>query len=132
MATIVGNGTILAAGTGTAMVNPSYTFPMGLTASINKSVGITVIAIPLNDNPLLMNFGGATIKIQMQWITITQSDVAFLYNYFASAANISYTITFPEWNGIQFTGFVDTLTIQQTAGENSWACSLTLDVGTAI
>lgn len=109
-----------------------YTFPMGLAANIEKNIGITVIPIPYNDVPMLLNYGGATINLSLSWKTSNAADVGNLYNNFSSAAGVSYTVDLSaEW-GMTFTGYVSRLSVKQEPGENVWDCELVLDIGSVV
>lgn len=119
------------------LVNLSNSVTFTPTANVNvswqKSVNLTVVPIPLNDNPVVMNYGGCNIQLEVSFDIFSVNDLGTIMNNFQSASNTSgYQVQIPEWNAT-VTGYVSSCNIRQVAGEGShWVVSLVFYVGTLV
>lgn len=111
----------------------TYDFPYSTQVMMTKETGIIYTSMPTYDEGVILNFGGGTLRFDLKWVTKTQADVMELINYFATASEpYTYTIDFTaEWGtGASFNGLVESLVIQQEAGQLIWNCEMIFDVGT--
>jgi hypothetical protein len=119
----------------------SYTIPYnGLQVELQKQIMATTIAIPLSNEPILLNYGGDQINLTVGFITTTESDITNLINNFSQANGSIYEVDLEDdWGTYysgslaslgSFQGFVSNLEITQNAGEGQvWHCSLSLMIG---
>ena len=113
----------------------TYVPPADTVASFTKQIGLTQMPIPMLDNPILLNFGGATPQITLSWKTLNQADVVNLINNFASASQLGgYKVDLTtEWGaGAVFQGYVYNLEVTQNAGELVYSVSWTLWIGSIV
>jgi len=127
--------------------NPLYAFPFDTDFKVTKNVGLTTMPIPTSDEPLILNFGGETIHVTINFKTNNLADIQFLYQYFSSANPSavyqvhveylwgSYFGSYDATTGAStsvFTGVVQTFSIHQTPGVIMWDVSISIDVGEVV
>ena len=115
--------------------------PIAQTVQWNDQVQMTQMPIPLQNIPLLLNFGGAQPSVTITWLITGNA------NYTGTAAgdwsslssqnwgsNTSgYTLTIPEIGGVSYTGFIYSVQLNYQQGQpNVFTCSMTIYVGTVV
>lgn len=119
-----------------------YTFPNNASVGINKQVMATTIPIPLNNQPILLNYGGASMTLTIDWTILTKSDITSWLTTYSDASGSIYEVDLSaEWgtyysgstNNIgTFQGYVTQMSITQNGGTPSaWTASVSLTIGEA-
>ena len=119
----------------------TYQIPFNaLDVSYQKQVMATTIAIPLSNEPILLNYGGVQINLSVSFITDNKADVANLIGTFSDASGSVFEVNLlQEWgmpySGTlstlgSFQGYITAMNIEQTGGTVAiYKCSFTLMVG---
>lgn len=92
------------------------------------------IPIPGESDPLLMQLGGVSRRLTIEWIEMGEfaQSVSKLANELMSGEMFKvYTIVIEEWNLTKDCVIFD-VDIQQEAGESVMRCSLTVAIGVTI
>ena len=136
---------------------PYYANFLNLEISYTANYGLTQMPIPTQNTPFLLNFTGPNLAFQLAWNSITQSDVAFILEYFATAnpsAQIVLDLT-ENWGAtsstnnivtekynlgntllgtgfMRFVGIIGEISIKEKAGQILWDYSATLTVGMVV
>jgi hypothetical protein len=122
--------------------NNTYTFPNNASVSVNKQVMATTIPIPLNNQPILLNYGGASMTLTINWTILTKSDITSWLSTYSDASGSIYEVNLSaEWgtyysgtlnNVGTFQGYVTQMQITQNGGTPSaWDASVVLTIGDA-
>jgi hypothetical protein len=129
-------GTIYAWGTvaGTAM-------PVCQSLEWTTQVQMTQMPIPLQDDPLLLNFGGAQPSLTITWLISTSAnftgtpagDWNSLMGQSWGSNTSGYTLNVPEIGTLSVSGFIYQIQMTYTGGqENTYTASLTMYLGTVV
>lgn len=121
-----------------------YTPPFGAQSiSYMKQVLATTIAIPLENTPLLLNYGGDQINLTLTFITKDNTEIDTLINEFSDAGGDIYEVDLSsEWNMTfsgslspvgSFQGYVTQLEINQEGGQaNVFTVTMNFMLGEAV
>ncbi|MEM0142473.1 MAG: hypothetical protein QXL94_00765 [Candidatus Parvarchaeum sp.] len=140
---------------GTTFHYPFYNDFLGLTVNYTADYSLTQMPIPTLNTPFLLNFSGPSLAVSFNWSSITQSDVAFLLEFFTTAnpsAVIVIDVT-KDWGAssstnnlvtekynfgslvgggsgsLRFVGVVDTFTVEEKAGQVLWTYQMSIKLG---
>jgi hypothetical protein len=132
---------------------PYYQFQLDTHMSFSDEIPLTTMPIPTIEFPLILNLGGANLRLTVDWKTITVDDVAALMQFFSSAnpsatfainltaqwgsgisgANNSisnrYTFSTTSTTDMVINGVISSLSIKEEPGQIMWSCSIAMMIG---
>ena len=118
-----------------------YNYPYNSTqVSYSKQVMATTIAIPLSNEPILINYGGDQITLTIDFITQNQPDVLLLTTSFSDASGSIYEVDLSSEWGMPFSGSLATLgsfqgyvtqmnIVQDGGTANVFKCNMVIMIG---
>jgi hypothetical protein len=130
--------------------NAQYNFPIATALTFNQQVEVTQMPIPLQNIPLLMNFGGgqpsvtvswmvtgalnSTGTVAGDWILLSGNATGALAGSFQPGASTAgYNLVVPEMGTISIQGFIYTMQLTYVQGEpNTFTGTMTMYAGTII
>ncbi|MEM4104679.1 MAG: hypothetical protein QXF80_06775 [Thermoplasmatales archaeon] len=123
-------GITLTAVSGTVTVS-TITLNNVTNLTLDKEINLTVMPIPTMNQPIILNYGGASIKLSITADLFSSADVNTLYSYFMDASgSIQVNIDLSLWAMGTVSGYCNSGNIQMVAGEpNHWTASLVYMIG---